>query len=143
MSIFGSMNISASGLTAQRLRMDVISNNIANVSTTRTTEGGPYRRQRVVFQENKKNSFNDILKNQFSGKGVRVKQIEQDPSPFKLVYDPSHPDADLNGYVAMPNVNIVTEMVDMISASRAYEANITAINTSKGMILKTLEIGQG
>lgn len=143
MSIFGSMNISASGLTAQRLRMDVISNNIANVSTTRTTEGGPYRRQRVVFQESKKNSFNDILKNQFSGKGVRVKQIEQDPSPFKLVYDPSHPDADLNGYVAMPNVNIVTEMVDMISASRAYEANITAINTSKGMILKTLEIGQG
>ena len=141
MSIFHSINISASGLTAQRLRLDVISNNIANVNTTRTAEGGPYRRQRVVFRE-RTNSFNDILTKKFKGNGVRVDRIEQDPAPFKLVYDPSHPDADVNGYVEMPNVNIVTEMVDMISASRSYEANITAINTSKSMILKTLEIGQ-
>jgi len=143
MSIFHSMNISASGLTAQRLRLDVISNNIANVNTTRTAEGRPYRRQRVVFQERKNNSFHEILTSAYRGNGVRVVQIEEDPTPFKLVYDPSHPDADMNGYVQMPNINIVTEMVDMISASRSYEANITAINTSKSMILKTLEIGQG
>ncbi|MCG0274594.1 MAG: flagellar basal body rod protein FlgC [Thermosediminibacteraceae bacterium] len=140
------MEISASGLTAQRLRMDVISNNIANVNTTRTEEGGPYRRQRVVFQERKRDiTFRDLLEGSYlkqMGAGVRVVAIEEDPSPFKLVYDPSHPDADDNGYVRMPNVNIVTEMVDMISATRSYEANVTAINAAKSMINKALEIGR-
>ncbi|TYP59935.1 flagellar basal body rod protein FlgC [Thermosediminibacter litoriperuensis] len=146
MEIFRSMEISASGLTAQRLRMDVISNNIANVNTTRTEEGGPYRRQRVVFQERKDNfTFKDLLSNlspKQTGAGVRVVGIERDPSPFKLVYDPTHPDANPQGYVLMPNVNVVTEMVDMISATRSYEANITAINAAKGMINKALEIGR-
>jgi len=146
MGIFSSMDISASGLTAQRLRMDVISNNIANVNTTRTEEGGPYRRQRVIFQERKRDvTFKDLLEGSFLkqlGAGVRVVAIEEDQSPFKLVYDPSHPDADDNGYVRMPNVNIVTEMVDMISATRSYEANVTAINAAKSMINKALEIGR-
>lgn len=146
MSIFNSMEISASGLTAQRLRMDVIANNIANVNTTRTENGKPYRRKRVIFQEKSTNgSFKHIFDNSLlkaGGKGVRVTAIEEDPSPFKLVYDPSHPDADEDGYVRMPNVNIVTEMVDMISATRSYEANVTAINAAKSMISKALEIGK-
>lgn len=146
MGFFDSMDISASGLTAQRLRMDVISNNIANVNTTRTDEGGPYRRERVVFQENSEgSSFGEILSS-FSEnrpeRGVKVVAIEKDPAPFKLVYDPTHPDADASGYVRMPNVNIVTEMVDMISATRSYEANVTAINSAKSMISKALEIGK-
>ena len=146
MSIFNSMDISASGLTAQRLRLDVISNNIANVNTTRTEEGGPYRRERVVFQERRDaNSFNGFLSkaiNSQSATGVRALAIEKDPSPLKPVYDPSHPDADPAGYVMMPNVNTVTEMVDMISAARSYEANITSINSAKNMLSKTLEIGK-
>lgn len=144
MGLFDSMDISASGLTAQRLRMDVISNNIANVNTTRTENGGPYRRERVVFKEREQDfEFGDILSNFIKnspGQGVRVAAIEKDPAPFKLVYDPTHPDADARGYVQMPNVNIVTEMVDMISATRSYEANITAINSAKNMITKALEI---
>lgn len=146
MGFFDSMDISASGLTAQRLRMDVISNNIANANTTRTPEGGPYRREIVVFQEKKQAfSFGDILSNYseaLPGRGVRVVAIEKDPAPFKLVYDPTHPDADPQGYVRMPNVNIITEMVDMISATRSYEANVTAINAAKSMITKALEIGK-
>jgi len=146
MGFFDSMDVSASGLTAQRLRMDVISNNIANVNTTRTEEGGPYARERVVFSEREKDfSFGDILSNfskSTSGQGVRVTAIEKDPTPFKLVYDPTHPDADAQGYVRMPNVNVVTEMVDMISATRSYEANVTAINSAKSMITKALEIGK-
>jgi flagellar basal-body rod protein FlgC len=142
--LFDSLDISASGLTAQRLRMDVISNNIANATTTRTPEGGPYRRERVIFQERRNMfSFKDILTRSIDvGKGVRVVAVEKDPAPFKLVYDPTHPDADQNGYVRMPNVNIVTEMVDMISATRSYEANVTAINTAKSMIAKAIEIGR-
>jgi flagellar basal-body rod protein FlgC len=142
--LFDSLDISASGLTAQRLRMDVISNNLANATTTRTPEGGPYRRERVIFQERRNEfSFEDILTRSMDvGKGVRVVAVEKDPAPFKLVYDPTHPDADQNGYVRMPNVNIVTEMVDMISAARSYEANVTAINTAKSMITKAMEIGK-
>jgi len=147
MRLFQSINISASGLTAQRLRMDVISNNLANVNTTRTQEGGPYRRQTVVFQERQEQgSFGSILQEairQYPGKGVRVVGIIKDMSPLKMVYNPEHPDANANGYVQMPNVNTVTEMVDMISASRAYEANVTAVNTAKSMALKALEIGRG
>ncbi len=135
--LFHSFDISASGLTAQRLRMDTIANNLANVNTTRTERGGPYRRQMPVFQA--RDSFAQTV----AGLGgVRVIQIAEDTDPPRLVYDPAHPDADVNGYVHMPNVNVVTEMVDMISASRAYEANIAAMNAAKSMAMKALEIGR-
>ncbi|MGI6083825.1 MAG: flagellar basal body rod protein FlgC [Acetivibrionales bacterium] len=148
MGLFNSFNISASALTAQRLRMDVISQNIANVNTTRTEDGTPYRRKTVVFQEKEMNiPFSQYLSEEsrsrfLKGGGVRVTQITEDPTPFKEVYDPSHPDADENGIVRMPNIEIVTEMVNMISATRAYEANITALNASKSMAAKALEIGR-
>ncbi|NLE25762.1 MAG: flagellar basal body rod protein FlgC [Clostridiaceae bacterium] len=148
MGLFNSFNISASALTAQRLRMDVISQNIANVNTTRTEDGTPYRRKTVVFQEKEADiSFSQYLSEQsrsrfLTGGGVRVTEITEDPTPFKEVYDPSHPDSDENGIVRMPNVEIVTEMVNMISATRAYEANITALNASKSMASKALEIGR-
>jgi flagellar basal-body rod protein FlgC len=152
MGLYDSINISASGLTAQRLRLDVISNNIANANTTRGVDGNPYRRQLVTFGERvDKSSFQDVFSSQFTtspGQGVRVTSITKDTSEFKLVYDPSHPDAvkdpadPMYGYVRMPNVNIATEMVDMISASRAYEAGVTAINAAKSQALKALEIGR-
>lgn len=146
MSFFSSMDTSASGLTAQRLRLDIITNNIANVNTTRTENGEPYRRKRAVFQERRdSSSFESILSDAKAAntkKGVRVIGIEEDPTPFKLKYDPSHPDADERGYVHMPNVDIAKEMVDMISALRAYEANVTALNSTKSMIMKTLDIGK-
>lgn len=135
MGVFDSFNISTSGLTAQRLRMDVISNNIANANTTRTEDGGPFRRQMVVFAERagKKGAV---------GQGVKVVAIRKDTSPLRRVYNPQHPDADEDGYVLMPNVDLVKEMVDMIGASRAYEANVTALQTAKDMALKALEIGK-
>ncbi|HHW23177.1 MAG TPA: flagellar basal body rod protein FlgC [Clostridiaceae bacterium] len=148
MGLFNSFNISASALTAQRLRMDVISQNIANVNTTRTEDGTPYRRKMVVFQEKEADiPFSQYLSEEsrrryLTGGGVRVTAIVEDQTPFKEVYDPSHPDADENGIVRMPNVDIVTEMVNMISATRAYEANITALNASKSMASKALEIGR-
>lgn len=144
MGMFGAIDAAASGLTAERLRMDVISNNIANVNTTRTAEGGAYRRQIVVFQPRSGNSFfSEVLSNQLeAGNGVRVVGITKDNSPLKKVYDPSHPDANAEGYVDMPNVNIVAEMVDMITATRAYEANVTAVNSAKSMAMKALEIGR-
>lgn len=147
MSFFDAMNISASGLTAQRLRMDVISENIANVSTTRTAEGGPYQRKTVIFQEmGEKDPFSSVFKDAVrrvhQGQGVRVSKVVEDDTPGSLAYDPSHPDANEEGYVRMPNVNIVEEMVNMISASRSYEANITAVNSTKAMINKTLELGR-
>lgn len=143
--MFNNFDISASGLTAQRLRMDIISDNIANVNTTRTADGGPYRRRVPVFQEKSLNSFSNILSHKISSRhqGVSVKAIDEDSSPFKKVYRPEHPDADESGYLSLPNVNITTEMVDMIEASRAYEANVTALNTSKNMAMKALEIGRG
>jgi flagellar basal-body rod protein FlgC len=146
MGMFGAIDAAASGLTAERLRMDVISNNIANVNTTRTAEGGAYRRQMVVFapRENE-NTFAQVLSattDASSGNGVRVVGITKDTSPTHKVYDPAHPDANKEGYVEMPNVNIVTEMVDMITATRAYEANVTVMNSSKSMALKALEIGK-
>ena len=127
--------------------MDVISRNIANVNTTRTADGTPYRRQVVVFQEgDKQMPFSEYLSNaskSLIGSGVRAAGIKEDETPFKSVYDPGHPDADEKGYVKMPNVDVMTEMVNMISASRAYEANVTAINSAKSMALKALEIGRG
>jgi flagellar basal-body rod protein FlgC len=146
MAVFNSFVISASGLTAERLRMDVISNNIANVNTTRTELGGPYKRQRVIFEprgDKLQFLFPAIFdKSKRSGQlsGVRVTQVIDDPSPPNLVYDPGHPDADKDGYVAMPNVSIVKEMVDMISATRAYEANVTAINDAKTMAARAMDI---
>ncbi|AFK86785.1 MULTISPECIES: flagellar basal body rod protein FlgC [Thermoanaerobacterium] len=148
MGFLNSIDISATGLTAERLRMDVISQNIANVDTTRTSNGGPYRRKLVVLKEiDNQNSFNDMLnaaRNSSSvGNGVEVVSIEEDnKTPFNRVYDPGNPDADSTGYVNYPNVNIVSEMVDMISATRAYEANVTAVNSTKSMIEKALEIGK-
>lgn len=143
MGAFDSFNISSSGLSAERLRMDTISSNIANISTTRTENGGPYRRKIATFQEN----FDNVLNSQ-NGKyekkllGVRPAEISEDQSPFEKKYDPGNPDADANGYVEMPNVNILTEMADMMASTRAYEANVTAINDEKGMFTKALEIGK-
>lgn len=147
MGFFNSLDTSASALTAQRLRMDIISQNIANVNTTRTENGTPYRRKVVAFEErNSSTPFSQLLsersKQLLAGKGVRVTGIYEDNSPFKKVYDPAHPDADQDGYVNMPNVDVVTEMVNMISTSRSYEANMTAISTTKSMALKALEISR-
>ncbi len=147
MGYFSAFNISSSALTAERLRMDTISQNIANANTTRTEDGTPYRRKTVVFQERQDTSFSQYLsdasKAQYNvGGGVRVTAIVEDQTPFKEVYDPGHPDADENGIVQMPNVDVITEMVNMISATRAYEANVTALNASKSMANKALEIGK-
>ena len=144
MSFLDSMSISASALTATRVRMEVIAENIAGSNTTRTENGEPYRRKYVVFQEIKDNDtfatfFN---KAKASHGGVRVLDIGTDMSEFKYDYNPTHPDADENGYVRYPNVEVVQEMVDMMSAYRAYEANITALNAFKDMAVKTLEIGK-
>ncbi len=163
--IFSGLHISASGLRAQRIRQNAISSNLANAETTRTAEGGPYRRQFVVFEAD--SDRNDIrLLNQepalkgkvtskehlpipprdfprderFFGRGVRVAEIREDTRPPKMVYNPSHPDADANGYVAMPNVNVVQEMADMIAATRAYEANVTAFNAMKSMISQATQM---
>lgn len=149
MGMFLGIDTSASGLTAERLRMDVISNNIANANTTRTENGGAYHRRYVVFKprERQAESFEKTLMqtmtpNKKIGEGVRAVSIQEDTDQGPLVYDPGHPDANADGYVEKPNVNIVTEMVDMITAHRAYEANSTAITAAKAMALKTLEIGK-
>ena len=142
MSFLSALNIAGSGLTAQKLRMDIISENVANINTTRTPDGGPYRRKMVVF-EAKGNSFEDLFSSALSegeDPGVRVKQVIEDETDFSMVYDPSHPDADENGYVAMPNVDLLKETIDMMMASRAYEANITSINNIKLIAKKALEI---
>ena len=143
MSMFLGIDAAASGLTAERLRMDVISNNIANANTTRTAEGGAYHRRYVVFEPRETGGgFSSFLKKSMSkleaGDGVRAADRTQGP----LVYDPGNPDANAQGYVERPNVNIVSEMVDMITASRAYEANTTTINAAKSMAMKALDIGK-
>jgi flagellar basal-body rod protein FlgC len=165
MDMFSGLSISASGLRAQRMRQNVISSNLANAETTRTKEGGPYKRQFVVLRENpadpekrfvfgpdKMQGFtthdNHIpipdpglpLGKDHVGSGVEVASIEQDQTPAKLVYDPSHPDANDQGYVALPNINVVQEMTDMITATRSYEASVTAMNSTKAMLMKALEI---
>jgi flagellar basal-body rod protein FlgC len=140
---FNSLRISASGLSAERLRMDTIASNIANVTTTRGEDGQPYKRKIAVFQENLERELNNKTgKTEETMLGVKAVGIEEDASELRRVYDPSHPDADEEGYVEMPNVNILNEMADMISATRAYEANVTAMNATKGMFLKALEIGK-
>lgn len=146
MGYFSSLNIGATGLTAQRLRMDTISQNIANVNTTRTENGTPYRRKVVVFEEKSPDTpFSEYLNDsskKLVGTGVRVAKVVEDRTAFKKVYDPGHPDADEEGYVEMPNVDILTEMINMISATRSYEANVTSINTTKSMAMKALQIGK-
>lgn len=149
MSFLQSLNISASGLTAQRLRMDIISENLANKDATRTQNGGPYRRKMVVFtSSNQSNTlFNKMLYSNIKDintanqvRGVEVSQIIEDEEPFKLVYNPTHPDANEEGYVEMPNVDSLKETVDMMEAVRAYQANVTALNSIKQMASKALEI---
>lgn len=152
MSIFHSMNISASALNMQRLRLDVVSSNMANSETTRGKMVNgvwqPYRRKMVeIASSNSNSSFANIFNDSISangeiGDGVKVTKIKEDQTPFKLVYNPDHPDADKNGYVKMPNVDPLKEMVDLMGASRSYEANVTVLNASKGLLMKALEIGK-
>jgi flagellar basal-body rod protein FlgC len=163
--LFSDLNISASGLRAERIRLNTISSNLANVETTRTEKGGPYKRQFPVFAADSDQHDTSVVNQEikltgtvtqpdhidipplsfpkderFFGNGVRVDEIREDSRPPKLVYDPSHPDADKNGYVAMPNINVVEEMTNMIAATRAYEANVTAFNASKNMYMQALQI---
>lgn len=149
MKLSTGFDISASALTAQRMRMDVISSNIANAETTRGSfvngKFEPYKRKLVVLEPTSQ-SFSNILAGEMGRKGttqgVKVSRIQEDQTPNKLVYNPTHPDADESGYVHMPNVDVAKEMVDMIAASRAYESNVTAINATKSMFMKALEIGR-
>ena len=143
MSLFNAIDTAASGLSAERLRMDVVAENLANAQSTRGADGQAYRRKVVVLQEDAGTSFGASLDGAMKStgpSGVEVAQIAQDATPNRLVYDPGHPDADDRGYVSMPNVQPVTEMVDLIGASRGYEANVTVMQTSKQMFTKTLEI---
>ncbi|CAM4342439.1 flagellar basal body rod protein FlgC [Paenibacillus phoenicis] len=149
MNISDSFGISSSALTAQRLRMDVISSNIANAETTRAKivdgKAVPYRRKTVVMAPKEMDfdsALNSVMGKEVSSQGVKITKIQEDPSPLKPVYNPTHPDADSEGYVYMPNVDILKEMVDMISATRSYEANVTALNASKAMFTKALQIGK-
>ena len=146
MDFFSAMDISASALAAERTRMNLISSNLANVNSTRTAEGGPYRRKDAVFTATAlaqgKGSFQSTLGNALKARTVEVSEIVEDQKPPRLQYEPNNPDANAAGYVAYPNVNVVEEMADMISASRSYEANVTATQAAKSMALKTLEIGR-
>jgi len=147
MSIFKSFGVNASGMTAERYRMDIISQNVANANTTRTEDGTAYRRKMVTFEEKGTDatSFGTIFRKargMDTGNGVKATGVYEDQSDLTMVYDPSHPDADENGYVYYPNVNIVTEMTNMIDAERAYQANATAFNASKSIAMKGLEIGE-
>jgi len=162
--VFSGLEISASGMRAQRIRQNTISSNLSNAEVTRTAEGGPYRRQYVVFEAQSNLRDTRILNpnvalygaatqdnhmpippsnfrrdERFFGRGVDVAEIRSDSRPPRLEYDPGHPDADENGYVAMPNVNVIEEMTDMIAATRAYEANVTAFNAIKGMLMQSLQ----
>lgn len=157
MAFLSALNISASGMTAERMRLDVASENISNLNTTRTEDGGPYKRKMVVFETVKDKNFQQILNGAAYGArggsgrkigsigaagGVRVAEILEDDRDFKPVYDPLHPDADIDGYVMMPNVDLVKETIDSMSASRGYDANLTAFNAMKAMASKALEIGK-
>ena len=147
MGLFDAIDAAGSGLTAERLRMDVTAENLANAQTTRGADGQPYRRKEVVLTERGGTSFGSTLAAAMGGgsaggpgRGVEVAAVEEDTTAPRLQYDPGHPDANAEGYVAMPNVNPVTEMVDLISAQRGYEANVTAVQTAKSMFTKTLDI---
>ena len=144
-TLFSSMHVSSAGLTAQRSRLDIVAENIANADSTRTAKGGPYRRRQVVFQSAPidNHSFSSVFQSSFDQgtlQSVKVAKTIEDQRPFREVYDPAHPDADANGVVKMPNVNSVQEMVDMNSAARSFEANVTVMEASKRMFLKSLEL---
>lgn len=147
MSLFRALDASASALTAERLRMDLIANNLANINTTRTAEGGPYRRK-VATQAERRETFQDVLDRAAGrqvppvGAGVVITSVSEDPSPFEMKYDPGNPDADENGWVQMPNVDLLTEITDLMVSTRSYEANVTAFNASKAMAQRALEIGR-
>ncbi len=148
MGLFDAIDIAGSGLSAERLRMDVTAENLANAQSTRGADGQPYRRKEVVLQQADGAGFDGALRTAMGGaqgsasgaRGVEVVGIAEDQAPSRQIYDPGHPDANAQGYVAMPNVDSVTEMVDLISASRAYEANVTAMQTAKQMFVKTLDL---
>jgi flagellar basal-body rod protein FlgC len=146
MDFFTSFKICSSGLSAQRAKMDVVTGNIANVSTTKTPEGGAYKRKVITFtadpikEETTKDNFRSKIKDALNA--VKVRDVVDSKEPMKTIYDPAHPDADKNGFVVMPNVNVVMEMTDMITAGRAYEANVAAFDATKSMALKTLDIGK-
>ncbi len=143
MELFRSFQISGSALTAEKLRVDTVSSNLANMETTRTLEGGPYRRKTVVFAERLALARRGDMPPAFRRNGVHVAAVVEDPNPPRLAYDPEHPDAGEDGYVAYPNIDLAKEMTDLITASRSYEANTTAVNTAKSLYLKALEIGRG
>ena len=140
MNFLQSLEISASGLYAQRRRMDVIAGNLANIETTHTKKGGPYRRKMVVMSPKPVEDFDKALTLQ--AEGVKIDDIVEDKTPFRKAYNPSHPDADKNGYVLKPNIDLVVEVTNMLMARRAFEANISAIKSTKQMALKALEIGR-
>ncbi len=144
MDFLSAMKIGASGLTAQRLRMDTIASNLANIETTRTPEGGPYKRKDVMFSalplDPFSGTFNDALADQV--RQVIVTEVVEDQSPPTMVYNPSHPDANEEGYVAMPNINLMEEMVNLINATRSFEANVQAINAAKSMALRAIDLGR-
>ena len=146
MSLFKTMSISSSAFSAQRLRMDIIANNVANVETTRTETGGPFKRQVVKFRPLVQNDFEALLASvrgdQLLGEGVEVREVITDDTPGRKLFDPSHPDADTNGFVTYPNVDIIVEIADMMSATRSYEANVTVFNATKSMVLRSLDIGR-
>jgi len=140
MDFLAVLDISASGLIAQRRRMDVITSNLANIETTRTGRGGPYRRKMIVIKAASSSDFDTVLN--AAVEGVRVEGVVADDSPFKRVFNPGHPDADKDGYLLKPNVDLVVETTNLLSARRTYEANITAMKATRQMILKALEIGR-
>ncbi|MBT8339136.1 MAG: flagellar basal body rod protein FlgC [Desulfatitalea sp.] len=145
MSFLDALDTSASGLSAQRMRMKLISSNLANINTTRTDEGGPYRRKDLVFQAAAKGGeFGRKLSEQLENQRyeVQVAEIHDDPRPPIMKFEPTHPDADAKGYVAVPNINVVEEMVNMISATRSYEANVSAVKATKEMASNAMEIGK-
>jgi len=144
MDIFQTLQISSSALKAQQIRLNTISSNIANIETTHTPEGGPYKKKTVIFQATPVTTFDKHLSRSMQNavKGVEVSKIVTINSPAKKIYDPSHPDAGADGYVSMPNVNLLKELADMMTATRAYEANVTTVKSAKRMALKALEIGK-
>jgi flagellar basal-body rod protein FlgC len=147
MGMFDALGISASGMTAERTRMDVVANNLANSQTTRGADGQPFRRQEVILQSQSQSfaatlnrEVGERLRPTGTPRGVRVAEVAEDPTPNRLIYDPGHPDANAEGYISMPNVNPVTEMVDLIASSRSYEANANAMQTAKQMFTKTVDL---
>jgi flagellar basal-body rod protein FlgC len=141
MDLMTSLKICGSGLAAQRAKLDIVTSNLANVHTTRTPEGGPYRKKTITLTAEAVDShFNSTIRD--AVKSVKIAEVKEDPNGIKMMYDPAHPDADAKGFVAMPNINIMTEMADMITASRAYEACVTAFDSIKNITLKTLDMGK-